>query len=61
MVHAPHGDYVFCIATKDQEDQRWQKDNEGYALIRKVSAIIWKHFEPKSEWKPAEGSEKFWF
>lgn len=61
VVHAPHGDYVFCIATKDQEDQRWQKDNEGYALIRKVSAIIWKHFEPKSEWKPAEGSEKFWF
>lgn len=61
VVHAPHGDYVFCIATKNQEDQRWQKDNEGYALIRKVSAIIWKHFEPKSEWKPVEGSEKFWF
>lgn len=61
VVHAPHGDYVFCIATKNQEDQRWQKDNEGYALIRKVSAIIWKHFEPKSEWKPVDGSEKFWF
>jgi len=61
VVHAPHGDYVLCIATKNQEDQRWQKDNEGYALIRKVSAIIWKHFEPKSEWKPVEGSEKFWF
>ncbi|GGM79463.1 hypothetical protein GCM10010967_08970 [Dyadobacter beijingensis] len=61
VVHAPHGDYVFCIATKNQEDQRWQKENEGYALIRKVSAIIWDHFEPKSKWKPVDGSEKFWF
>lgn len=61
MVHAPHGDYVFCIATKNQEDQRWEKDNEGYALIRKVSSIIWNHFEQKSKWKPVEGSEKFWF
>lgn len=61
VVHAPHGDYVFCIATKNQEDQRWQKDNEGYALIRKVSAIIWNHFEPKSKWKPVEGSDRFWF
>lgn len=61
VVHAPHGDYVFCIATKNQQDQAWQKDNEGYALIRKVSAIIWQHFEPKSKWKPVEGSERFWF
>ncbi len=61
VVHAPHGDYVFCITTKDQHDQRWQKDNEGYALIRKVSAIVWDHFEPKSKWKPVEGSDRFWF
>lgn len=61
VVHAPHGVYVFCITTKNQEDQRWQKENEGYALIRKVSAIIWNHFEPKSKWKPVDGSEKFWF
>lgn len=61
VVHAPHGDYVFCIATKNQDDQRWQKDNEGYALIRKVSAIIWNHFEPKSKWKPIDGADRFWF
>ncbi len=61
VIHAPHGDYVLCIATKNQQDQTWQKQNEGYVLIRKVSAIIWNHFEPKSEWKPAEGSDKFWF
>ncbi|MCE7065641.1 serine hydrolase [Dyadobacter sp. CY326] len=61
VVHAPHGDYVFCVATKDQEDQAWQKSNEGYVLIRKLSAIIWEHFEPKSNWKPQEDSDKFWF
>lgn len=61
MVHAPHGDYVFCITTKNQQDERWQRDNEGYNLIRKVSEIIWNHFEPKSKWKPISGYEKWWF
>ncbi|MCF0061019.1 class A beta-lactamase-related serine hydrolase [Dyadobacter chenwenxiniae] len=61
VIHAPHGDYVFCVATKNQQDQAWQKSNEGYALIRKLSAIIWNHFEPKNNWKPLPESEKFWF
>jgi beta-lactamase class A len=61
VVHAPHGDYVFCVSTKNQQDQTWQKDNEGYLLIRKVSEIIWNHFEPKSKWKPLPDSGKWWF
>ncbi|MCF2442880.1 class A beta-lactamase-related serine hydrolase [Dyadobacter sp. CY345] len=61
MVHAPHGDYVFCITTKNQLDERWERSNEGYVLIRKVSEIIWNHFEPKSKWKPVENYEKWWF
>jgi beta-lactamase class A len=61
IVHAPHGDYVLCITTKNQEDQQWSRDNEGYVLIRKVSEIIWNHFEPKNKWKPLEGSKKWWF
>ncbi|MBE9460926.1 serine hydrolase [Dyadobacter subterraneus] len=61
MVHAPHGDYVFCITTKNQQDEHWQRDNEGYNLIRKVSEIIWNHFEPKSKWKPVSGYERWWF
>ena len=61
MVHAPHGDYVFCITTKNQLDQRWERSNEGYELIRKVSEIIWNHFEPKSRWKPVKDYEKWWF
>lgn len=61
MVHAPHGDYVFCITTKNQQDERWQRDNEGYNLIRTISEIIWNHFEPKSKWKPVTNYEKWWF
>lgn len=61
MVHAPHGDYVFCITTKNQQDQRWERSNEGYLLIRKVSEIIWNHFEPKSKWKPVKNYESWWF
>jgi beta-lactamase class A len=59
LVNAPSGDYVFSVITKEQEDQRWVDDNEGYELIRKVSALLWKTFEPKHPWRPAEGVGKF--
>lgn len=59
LVNAPSGDYVFSVITKEQEDQRWVEDNEGYELIRKVSALLWRTFEPEHPWKPAEGVEKF--
>lgn len=59
LVNAPHGDYVFCIATSDQKDTSWQMSNEGWTLIRKVSAELWHHFEPKSTWKPAPGLERY--
>ncbi|TDB65149.1 serine hydrolase [Arundinibacter roseus] len=58
-VHAPHGDYVFCITTKNQKDERWKADNEGYVLLRTLSAILWNHFEPRYAWKPLEGNEKW--
>jgi beta-lactamase class A len=59
LVNAPSGDYVFSVITKEQEDQRWVEDNEGYVLIRKVSALLWKAFEPKHPWSPAPGAERF--
>lgn len=60
LVNAPHGDYVFCIITKNQKDQSWKPDNEGYVLIRKLSSLLWNYFEPNYGWKPAEGSERFY-
>ena len=58
LVNAPHGDYVFCVITKDQEDTRWEYDNEGYCLIRKVSNLLWNTFEPGYPWQPGNQNEK---
>lgn len=59
LVNAPHGDYVFSIITNNNKDQRWVPDNEADRLIRNVSALLWHYYEPKSDWKPAAGVEKF--
>lgn len=60
FVHAPHGEYVYCVITKNQKDESWGRTNEGYTLLRTISSILWHYFEPKSRWKPAEGYEKWW-
>lgn len=60
LVNAPHGDYVFAVYTKNNKDQSWTPDNEAEVMIRKVSALLWHYFEPKSHWKPASGIEKYW-
>lgn len=59
LVHAPHGDYVFCMITKMQTDTQWNKDNEGYRAARRISAALWKYFEPKSKWNLPQGYEKW--
>ncbi len=59
LVNAPHGDYVFSIITKNLKDQRWTADNEAIVLIKKLSALLWHHFEPKSKWTPPPGIEKY--
>jgi beta-lactamase class A len=53
LVNAPHGDYVFYVATKNNTDQRWVPDNEAWMLARRVSALLWNYFEPRYGWKPA--------
>ena len=52
LVNAPHGDYVFCVITADQEDTRFVYDNAGFVLIRRVSRLLWNYFEPASDWQP---------
>jgi beta-lactamase class A len=51
LVMAPNGPYVFSITTKDQTDQSWEQTNEGWELARQISAILWKHFAPRSSRK----------
>jgi beta-lactamase class A len=60
LVNAPHGDYAFCVITKNQKDESWTPENEGYRLLRKVSRLLWNYFEPESTWKPAEKIEEWY-
>jgi beta-lactamase class A len=60
LVNAPHGDYAFCVITKNQADQSWTKSNEGSVLIRNISALLWRYFEPKNDWTPAQGIDEWW-
>lgn len=58
MVNAPHGDYVFYFATKNNKDESWEYRNEAWELSRKISAYLWNYFEPDYGWKPAAGTEE---
>jgi beta-lactamase class A len=53
VVNAPHHPYVFCIFTKNNKDESWTHQNEAWTMARKISSLLWDHFEPKDKWKPA--------
>lgn len=59
LVNAPHGDYVFCVDTKNIADQSWTHDNAAWQLIREVSALLWHYFEPHDRWSPPPGYTRF--
>lgn len=44
--------YIFCISTKNNKDTSWQASNEAWQLTRKLSALLWKYYNPKSAWQP---------
>jgi beta-lactamase class A len=52
LVNAPSGDYVFAVYTKNQRDTTYVAENQGYVLMRKVSALLWRTFEPRHPWTP---------
>jgi len=59
LVNAPHGDYVFCVITKNQFDTGWDDHNEGFALIRNISRILWHFFEPDIPYEQPPGMEHY--
>lgn len=61
LVNAPHGDYVFYIATKNNNDTRWEADNEAWELARKVSALLWNYFEPNYKWNASQNMKNLGF
>jgi beta-lactamase class A len=50
LVNAPHGDIVFCILTKNNEDQSWTPLNEAEELTRRIAKLIWNFYEPTYKW-----------
>ncbi len=50
IVNAPNNPYVFCVFTKNNKDKSWTHANEAWTLERKISALLWKYFEPKDKW-----------
>jgi len=46
--------YIFCICTKNNKDTSWNSDNEAWVLTRKISALLFKYFNPKSNWQSSE-------
>ena len=49
-VNSKNNPYIFSIFTRNNKDTSWEYNNEAWALTRKISALLWKHFNPKSNW-----------
>lgn len=59
LVNSPGGDYALSVITRNQQDTSSAHDNPGNVLIRRVSAAVYRHFNPHDPWRPAEGLERF--
>ncbi|MES2524286.1 MAG: serine hydrolase [Gemmatimonadota bacterium] len=59
LVNGPSGDYVFSVITRNAVDMSYAKSNEGYQLIRRVSALLWQEFEPRHPWRPDSAARRF--
>lgn len=44
LVMAPRNPYIFSIITKNQSDERWTNDNEGWMLAQKLSRLLWLYY-----------------
>ncbi len=36
--------YIFSIFTKNNKDKSWDNNNEAWLLTKKLSALLWQHF-----------------
>lgn len=37
--------YLFCVCTKNNKDQSWKSENEAWTLTRRLSKLVWEHFQ----------------
>jgi beta-lactamase class A len=50
-VNGKNDPYIFSIFTKNNKDTSWNYNNEAWVLTRRLSALLWKYYNPKSNWK----------
>jgi beta-lactamase class A len=50
FVNGKETPYIVSIFTKNNKDTIWQYNNEAWVLTRKISAYLWKYFNPGSIW-----------
>jgi beta-lactamase class A len=36
--------YLFCVCTKNNKDTSWESSNEAWVLTRKISKLLWEHY-----------------
>ena len=48
-VNGKNNPYIFSIFTKNNKDTSWESNNEAWVLTRKLSALLWQHFNPKND------------
>jgi beta-lactamase class A len=49
-VNAPHA-YIFSVFTKNNVDQSWDYNNEAWILTRKLSALLFRYYNPEIKWE----------
>lgn len=41
--------YILAIFTKNNQDKSWEKSNEAWELIRKISNLVWQYYNQKKK------------
>jgi beta-lactamase class A len=59
IINSPAGVYVLTIYTKENKDTSWSSKNEAQVAMRKISTLLWNHFNPGANYEPPTGIEKF--
>ena len=49
-VNSKKNPYILSVFTKNNKDESWNPANEAWALTRKLSALLWKYYNPGSNW-----------
>lgn len=45
FVNGKNARYIFCICTKNNQDQSWKDENEAWTLTRQLSKIVWEKYQ----------------